>query len=292
MAMSAWDLDLRPLGRGGGTVAGITHNSAALHWVGFDARVHQRGAPPTDTYTIGILTDTDYSLRWNGRSVDGERIEIFAPGKEYDACGPEGFGAFTVSVDRDHLDRAAHDLRVPTLFELTKGQQWVSRPRSQRFLQKFKQILADRLIEENNNSSLDHITESMLLMLSDSLPSSAVASRRQHVFRRTMELIRGLAPCENPSVSAICKSINCSISTLERAFREELGVGPKGYLLTQRLNGVRRDLLNANTEEKVSEIAIRWGFWHMGKFAADYRLAFGELPSQSLGSLRPKSAKK
>jgi AraC family ethanolamine operon transcriptional activator len=158
-------------------------------------------------------------------------------------------------------------------------------------LQDFKRILADRLIEENSNLSLDDLTESALLMLSDSSPSSAVASRRQHVFRRTIELLHGLTPGENPSVSEICKAINCSISTLERAFREELGVGPKGYLLTQRLNAVRRDLLNADPDERVSQIAIRWGFWHMGKFAADYRLAFGELPSQSLSARPPNRSK-
>jgi AraC family ethanolamine operon transcriptional activator len=31
----------------------------------------------------------------------------------------------------------------------------------------------------------------------------------------------------------------------------------------------------------VHEIARRWGFWHIGEFAADYRRLFGELPSQT-----------
>jgi AraC family ethanolamine operon transcriptional activator len=32
----------------------------------------------------------------------------------------------------------------------------------------------------------------------------------------------------------------------------------------------------------VREIARRWGFWHTGEFAADYRRLFGELPSETL----------
>jgi AraC family ethanolamine operon transcriptional activator len=32
----------------------------------------------------------------------------------------------------------------------------------------------------------------------------------------------------------------------------------------------------------VSDVAVRYGFWHMSKFAADYRWLFGELPSQTL----------
>jgi AraC family ethanolamine operon transcriptional activator len=29
----------------------------------------------------------------------------------------------------------------------------------------------------------------------------------------------------------------------------------------------------------IADIANRWGFWHIGKLAADYRTQFGELPS-------------
>jgi AraC-like DNA-binding protein len=37
----------------------------------------------------------------------------------------------------------------------------------------------------------------------------------------------------------------------------------------------------------ITEAAAEWGFWHMGKFAADYRRQFGELPSETLRRTRP-----
>jgi len=37
---------------------------------------------------------------------------------------------------------------------------------------------------------------------------------------------------------------------------------------------------------KIGTIANRCGFWHMGRFAADYRRLFGELPSETLRSTR------
>jgi AraC family ethanolamine operon transcriptional activator len=46
--------------------------------------------------------------------------------------------------------------------------------------------------------------------------------------------------------------------------------------------GARRDLRRAPADAKVADIANLWGYWHLGKFAADYRDQFRELPSQTL----------
>jgi AraC family ethanolamine operon transcriptional activator len=57
---------------------------------------------------------------------------------------------------------------------------------------------------------------------------------------------------------------------------------PKAYLTAMRLDGVRRHLVPGEPTVKIADVANRWGFWHMGQFAADYRRHFGELPSQTL----------
>jgi transcriptional regulator GlxA family with amidase domain len=73
-----------------------------------------------------------------------------------------------------------------------------------------------------------------------------------------------------------------SLRTLNRGFRERFGIGPKAYLLRQRLAAVRRDLIRATSDQRVADAANRRGFWHMGQFARDYRSVFGELPSATL----------
>jgi len=32
---------------------------------------------------------------------------------------------------------------------------------------------------------------------------------------------------------------------------------------------------------KIADVANKWGFWHLGQFAKDYRSWFGELPSEA-----------
>lgn len=70
------------------------------------------------------------------------------------------------------------------------------------------------------------------------------------------------------------------------AFHRYLGNTPMGYLRQQRLLAVRAALLAPRPAASVSAAALEWGFSHLGRFAADYRKAFGEAPSQTLESAR------
>jgi AraC-like DNA-binding protein len=65
---------------------------------------------------------------------------------------------------------------------------------------------------------------------------------------------------------------------------------PMHYLRDARLDKVHEALRRAEPEENVISIS-RWGFLHMGRFAAVYRKRFGEAPSETLanGSRLPAS---
>ncbi|MBT2503857.1 AraC family transcriptional regulator [Curtobacterium sp. ISL-83] len=69
--------------------------------------------------------------------------------------------------------------------------------------------------------------------------------------------------------------------TLQQAFQDELGETPLAYLRRYRLERIRHDLL-AGDGESVGEVARRWGIGHLGRFAAVYAVAFGEMPSDTL----------
>jgi len=64
-------------------------------------------------------------------------------------------------------------------------------------------------------------------------------------------------------------------------------VTPKQYLQATRLGCVRKELCRNGSAVKITDVAAEWSFWHMGKFAADYRRQFGELPSETLRRAQP-----
>ncbi|AOZ03528.1 hypothetical protein BKK81_31250 [Cupriavidus sp. USMAHM13] len=83
------------------------------------------------------------------------------------------------------------------------------------------------------------------------------------------------------TVSAIATAARCSARTLQRAFQQWRGIGVMRYLKEVRLQRARAALQAPDDPASVTEIAARWGFGHLGQFAADYRQAFGERPSDT-----------
>lgn len=86
-----------------------------------------------------------------------------------------------------------------------------------------------------------------------------------------------------PSITDICATAGVSERTLQYAFRNAMQLTPVAYLRTLRLNRVRTDLLIAPPANiTVTQVAMRWGFVHLGEFSQEYKRLFGEQPSQTL----------
>src|SRR5262245_37261223 len=69
--------------------------------------------------------------------------------------------------------------------------------------------------------------------------------------------------------------------TLEAHFKLHLGTTPLGWVRRTRLARARQQLLASSEDANVTEIANANGFTELGRFAAQYRRQFGELPSQT-----------
>lgn len=81
------------------------------------------------------------------------------------------------------------------------------------------------------------------------------------------------------TLAAVCNAAGCSARSLQQAFRQHMGQGPMDFLRDQRLERVRAELLTA--QAGVRDTAEKYGFLHLGHFAAQYRARFGERPSDT-----------
>jgi AraC-like DNA-binding protein len=137
---------------------------------------------------------------------------------------------------------------------------------SSRFLDPLEETIISALLTSQPNSYLEDLIR----------PASSVAPK--HV-RRAEQFIQEHAG-EIITTEIIAQYVGVSIRALFDGFKSFRGTTPADYVKTLRLERARKDLLQG--KGNVSEIATRWGFRHVGTFAALYRNRFGEMPSQTL----------
>ena len=81
----------------------------------------------------------------------------------------------------------------------------------------------------------------------------------------------------------LCALMVVGDRTLRSCCDEFLGMSPTRYVLLRRLKEVRRTLRDADPDAMhVAEVAHRFGFVELGRFAGTYRATFGENPSDTL----------
>lgn len=84
------------------------------------------------------------------------------------------------------------------------------------------------------------------------------------------------------TLGAVAEAVGISERSLQHGFRRCLDTTPLAYLRDVRLEAVHAELASPENRLPVNEVALKWGFTHMSRFAARYRAAYGELPSETM----------
>lgn len=111
------------------------------------------------------------------------------------------------------------------------------------------------------------------------------SSKERRVVREAVDFIeRNLS--RPISVQDVAEAAGVSLRTLQAFFAEDLQQTPSAFIRNRRLERVRADLADAppGSATTVTNVANRWGFTHLGRFATKYHERFGESPSQTLRS--------
>jgi AraC-like DNA-binding protein len=116
----------------------------------------------------------------------------------------------------------------------------------------------------------------------DRLERPSPATAGPGAIRRVVEAMRA-DPGEPFTVAGLAAIAGISIRSLQENFRRYYGTPPMSYLRHLRLDRVHEQLCHADPAlHTVTEIAYRYGFTHMSRFAADYRARFGVPPRATL----------
>jgi AraC-like DNA-binding protein len=111
---------------------------------------------------------------------------------------------------------------------------------------------------------------------SESLP----APSRRRLVARALDFLHA-TPDEPVSVASICDGLGVMERTLQRAFQDCLGTSLRAYERERRLRAVHGAILAAGDRRSITDIAMGFGFWHLGRFSGAYAALFGCVPTET-----------
>jgi len=285
-AVTPWDIDFQQMGRGRLHTSVTQHASPDCHLTGIkmNCAVHQTGVPPEGFLTFGI-PDSEGIDTWQAKEVEQSALLTFGAPHGFDSHSNERHTGLVFSITETKflsiLTSIGEDL--PDQIQGTA----LLQPRGQtarlkRLEKEIKSILASDSVIWT-----DTLVESLVFDFVAVATQGASdcderpTKNRRFVLDKAIDRMR-TAEDDIIPISELCRDVGASWRTINRAFLEAFGIGPKAYYTRRRLNRVRLDLIHSGGTISIADAANRYDFWHMGQFAKDYAALFGERPSQTL----------
>ncbi|GAA2751261.1 hypothetical protein GCM10009869_14380 [Amnibacterium kyonggiense] len=249
-----------------------------------------------DVFTIASVVEG--SMRWEMGDVRGSEVDgpfLQAPGVRMRTSG-SGVAAEGVALPSGFLhDTACQvyaldevDLRfaAPRAIDAGRGHLWLKLTALAASLRD-SGALANELIRAAVLRNLAVGVLEWFPLAVDPRATSRVwrAESQLRAYQRARDFLDDHASLPI-TVDDAAQHVGVPTAVLMRAFAAHapLGLSPAQYLRRSRLAAAHRDLVRGDPTrgDSVREIALRWGFAHPGRFAAQYRAAYGRNPSRVL----------
>jgi AraC-like DNA-binding protein len=285
-AAQGFDVDFHQLDRGGLTasLSYLVTQSCSVQYICLDRKFHQRGSGPLNMLCFG-LPDRQTLRNWLGAPLKEPSLLNFCRPSGYDSVSERGFSAYTFALTERLLQRELDSLgsRI-SLSEIRCGGDFrMPHPSMESSLRS----IGHKLISFSGNlahlleleSSLAHLLAT-IIAAGECTDDKLNPAKSRNGLEKSLELIHyGSEPIV---ISDLIKYSGCSWRTVDRAFKNRFGIGPKQYIMAVRLGQVREALQSNEPGRTVTQIANECGFSHLGRFSSTYKQMFGELPSQTL----------
>jgi transcriptional regulator GlxA family with amidase domain len=135
----------------------------------------------------------------------------------------------------------------------------------QQVQEQYTRIIATKLLTQLDNN------------ISRLVPEQGAAS-----FERILQFIEDNLK-QDISVEQLAQLAHSSQRSLYALFERHTGTTPKSFIRQKKLEQIRCSLSDpASRVRNVTEVALDYGFLHLGRFSESYKNAFGELPSDTL----------
>ncbi len=255
-------------------------------------------AVPADMILVLVPYGSGPPPIWGGITMRTSDIMTLGAGQSLHTRtdGPSRWGSIWLPVPE--LVRYGRAL-TGTVFTIPSAARWLLlRPAMRRHLRHLHSVAIGAVESrspvfigaETAHGLEQQLIEALVECLSKGSAIEAAAGTRQHqALAIRFEALLETQPDRSLRMAEICAALGVSAPALRICCKEQLGMSPTEYVRRRRMQLVHRALRNGDPDAaSISAVARRYGFRGFGRFAANYRVLFGELPSATLlRSLRP-----
>lgn len=286
-------------GRSVSTLEHVRCPHAALDMVQLGSAMLFEGTMAANHYSITVITrcpSPGHSYNFASAFRDGY-IGFYPPGGQVDVMFPRGYANATLTVPRERFLRAVDTCFPEIPVSMLRHGAGMKAPAAEfkalrRLVAAVRTAMADPARPLASAVARQFLEADLLAVFLTVLrqacgllapPRDIRLAKRYQILARARALLDAHPTAPVP-VARLCAELRLSRRSLEYLFVDTLGVSPAVYCKCRRLNAVRAALRCAGPERGlVKRLALDWGFWHLGHFAADYRTLFGESPSRTVG---------
>ncbi|MDX5629293.1 MULTISPECIES: helix-turn-helix domain-containing protein [unclassified Brenneria] len=251
--------------------------------------VFQSGEGRADTLCLGVFNALSGDTRWMGKNLtlqdvtwSYKRGELMLQTPEYSSLQVLSIPLSLIPDMIDELPHAVYAVRNDALASRIRQQiTAVLHSMIEHPLQ-----MAEKQARLQFKSDIRGLAFAFFDVIGKHPPAVKHSRQKaQRVVAKAQEAL--IANRDRPlTMDELCLITHTSRRTLQNCFETVTGQSPAVFLKNMRLNGVKRMLVMGNEASNISEIASKWGFWHLSQFTVDYKRLFGELPSQTLKAIR------
>ena len=260
--------------RGSVSVVCLELGGMSLTVGSFDFRLITSGQARPDTVTVALPLARGEGT-WNGVELDERSLWTYGPGSEHEggARWPPTFAAITLPADECEGFHAGGSLTLRTGEEVAG---------LGRLLLAVAASVEARAVSPSQMPLLErNVREALSNAVEGPAPEEPRLTSSARIVNSCVGLTRQLGP--NPRVATLSKRLGVSDRWIRAAFRKEYGLPPSAFFRTRNLHHAHRDLrLAMRGDTTVTDVAMKRGFWHLGRFSGLYRQCFGELPRETL----------
>lgn len=271
-------------------------NGLGLMSSAYGAAVEIACSPPIDHVSVSFVSGGQMLINDGGRTAvaDARHAAAFCFHEELTLRWAPGLRQLMLTIDKSHIERFLQNLlhqplreplRLQTRIDLAGSGQGIAAAvmTMRRALERCGKAGPPPVLA----AEIEHTILTTLLLTQRHNYTDGIFATPSlpapRVVRRVVELVDS-TPHKAFTIADLAGHAGVSERSLHAAFRRQLGTSPMSFVRSRRLEQAHDELLHLDptTGATVTDVALRHGFTHTGRFAAAYRQRFGEPPSTTL----------